>query len=354
MGTGPQKSRTHWLTALDLFCGSGAVTAALKRKHFKVVAAVDNDPVACSTFKLNHPTTSLIERDIRKIDPRDIRARLLDGRNLDLLVVCAPCQPFSSQNRHRRKDSRARLILEAGRFAKELRPKLIFFENVPGLASHVELIEELKEALGDKYHLGEPQRVDAADYGVPQRRIRCIMLATRGKEPPKLPQPATPLDKRVTVRDAIGHLRKLKSGGQDPRDELHFARNHQDIALKRLAAIPKNGGSRIALPKRLRLPCHDEIDDKKFSDVYGRMNWNEVAPTLTTGCTDITRGRFAHPRDNRAISLREAALLQTFPEQYQFTGTASEIAKQIGNAVPMKLIDALAPMFRTALKGNAH
>ncbi|MEZ5519875.1 MAG: DNA cytosine methyltransferase [Dokdonella sp.] len=344
-----KKSARRWLTAVDLYSGSGAVTAALKRRHFRVVAAVDSDKIACSTYRLNHPQTRMIERDIRAVDPQDIRDIDLRGYDLDLLVVCAPCQPFSSHNRGRGPDKRSNLILEAGRFARVLQPKLIFFENVPGLAAHSSLLEKLKRELGNSYTLGRPSRIDAADFGVPQRRVRCIMLATRGGKPPILPQPTTPHGRRVTVKQAIGHLPSLKAGERDETDALHAARNHQPIALCRLAAVPKDGGSRSALPPELALACHATMGSSKYPDVYGRMSWNEVAPTLTTGCTDITRGRFAHPRDNRAITAREAALLQTFPIDYQFLGSASEVQVQIGNAVPVKLVEALTPTFRQAI-----
>lgn len=344
----------RWRTAVDLYSGSGAVTAALKRHSFRVVAAVDADPVACRTYRLNHPRTRMIEDDIRRVDPAAIRERDLGGEYLDLLAVCAPCQPFSSQNRKRSDDDRARLILQAGRFAEVLKPRLIFFENVPGLAAQASLLAELREALGPQYMLDEPQRIDAADYGVPQRRVRCIMLAARGGPPPELPQPSTPKGRRISVRQAIGHLRSLRAGEMDPDDVLHTARCHQEIALRRLGAIPKNGGSRSSLPLDLQLACHVSAGKRKFPDVYGRMSWDDVAPTLTTGCTDITRGRFAHPEDDRAITPREASLLQTFPPDYWFSGTMSDVQTQIGNAVPVGLIEALAPTFRLALSENSR
>jgi DNA (cytosine-5)-methyltransferase 1 len=343
----------RWPTAVDLFSGSGAVTTALKRRHFKVIAAIDSDPLACATYRANHPSTPVIENDIRLVDPRTIRRDLLKGHDLDLLIVCAPCQPFSSQNRKRGHDDRSRLILEAGRFARELKPQLIFFENVPGLAAHSDLLSELRSELGKHYTLGPPHRVDAADYGVPQRRVRCIMFATRNAPPPEPPPALTPEGMRVSVRAAIGSLPSLRSGECDPKDVLHAARNHQDIALRRLASVPKDGGSRTSFPDHLELSCHSNVGKSKYPDVYGRMRWDDVAPTLTTGCTDITRGRFAHPNDDRAITLREAALLQTFPDDYHFEGFASNIQTQIGNAVPVKLIEALTPTFRRVISDTS-
>lgn len=153
-----------------------------------------------------------------------------------------------------------------------------------------------------------------------------------------------------TVRDAIGKLAPLSSGECDPKDVLHQARCHQKIALERLRAIPKDGGSRSHLPEHLMLKCHR--DPHSFSDVYGRMQWDGVAPTLTTGCDDITRGRFAHPEQDRAITLREAALLQTFPKRYVFAGNRREIARQIGNAVPVSMIERLVPTLKRVFKAS--
>jgi DNA (cytosine-5)-methyltransferase 1 len=341
---------------VDLFCGCGGVTAGLKASHFRVVAAVDSDPLACASYRSNHRAVRLFERDIADVRPEEIR-RELDGRALDLLVVCSPCQPFSQQNRGSSDAERARLLISAVRFAAVLMPGIILFENVPGLTRRqfAPLLEELYSGLSVLgYIVGGPQEIDAADYGVPQRRLRCVLVAGRGVAPPALPAPLTPAGHRVCVQEAIGDLQALKSGEADLRDPLHFAREHKPIALERLRHIPKDGGSRECLPERLRLECHR--DRRGHPDVYGRMRWADVAPTLTTGCTDVTRGRFAHPRDNRAITLREAARLQTFPDSYSFAGSAKAIAAQVGNSVPVRLIQALAPVLREglALVGRAE
>lgn len=350
MGEGLRRGK-KWPTVVDLYCGCGAVTAALKRRGFRVVAAVDNDPIACNTYRLNHPRVQLYENDVAEVKPNNIFNGPLRGKQLDLLVVCAPCQPFSSQNRKKRADSRSTLMLKAVDFAKVLRPKLIFFENVPGIkrASFAPLLDRLRSELIELgYVLSEPVEVDAADYGVPQRRSRCIMLAKRGGTPPLLPLPTTPSAKRIKVADVIRNLPRLASAEADKNDQLHFARSHRAIALKRLSCIPKDGGSRDALPKDLQLACH--VGHKGHPDVYGRMKWDEIAPTLTTGCTDVTKGRFAHPEHNRAITLREAARLQTFPDKYVFYGSARDVAKQIGNAVPIRLVEELALTLRAAIR----
>ena len=340
----------RWPTAIDLFCGCGGVTAGLKAARFKVIAAVDSDPLACRTYRSNHPSVRLIERDITIIDPWSLRENLLKDANLDLLVVCAPCQPFSSHQRYVAEDDRISLILQAIRFANALQPRLILFENVPGLAGprFQKLREKLVTSLqGQGYHFGMTKRLDAADFGVPQRRVRCIMLASKDHITPELPQ-RTVEGRQSTVRTAIEDLRPLNSGEADPNDELHFARHHRSMALERLKYIPRDGGSRDSLPNRLQLECHK--GHKGHPDVYGRMTWDAVAPTLTTGCTDLTRGRFGHPRDDRAVTLREAARLQTFPDNYRFLGNSKEIATQIGNAVPIRLIEKLAPTLKSLLK----
>ena len=342
-------SGRRWPTAVDLFSGAGSATAALKSSHFRVVAAVDNDPAACATYRLNHPTVRLFDEDIRSLEPDRVRAECLGGTPLDLMIVCAPCQPFSSQNRHRCDDHRSELILDAARFVAILRPLVVFVENVPGIAAarHRDLISAFREACGCEYRFTEPLRVNAADYAVPQRRIRCVLMGTRGPRLPRLPAPLTPDGSRSTVRQAIHRLPPLSSGEADPEDPLHAARSHAGRVLRRLAAIPRNGGSRSALPESLALACHKQPNC--YPDVYGRMSWNEVAPTLTTGCTDVTRGRFAHPEAYRAITPREAALIQTFPRRYKFTGTLGAIASQIGNALPFALLQALTPAFREAM-----
>ena len=340
----------RWPTVVDLYSGCGGVTAAMKRLQFTVVAAVDNDPIAGKTYSKNNNDVHLYLEDISKVAPKNIRKYQLHNKNLDLLIVCSPCQPFSNQNRNRGNDNRANLVLQAVRFAKILNPKIIFFENVPGLIRsgisnvYADLNKNLKN-IG--YNLSETATVDLANYGVPQRRLRCVLFAARDGYSIELPAGTTPIPFRETVRMAIADLPELKSGDSDPSDSLHFARNHQPIALKRMAHIEKNGGNRFSLPPELELDCHR--GKKGFPDVYGRMWWDRVAPTLTTGCTDVTRGRYMHPVQNRAISLREAARLQTFPDEYIFEGNASQIATQIGNAVPPKFIEAVAPTIRQAL-----
>lgn len=340
-------------TAVDLFCGSGGVSAGLKAVDWQILAALDIDPVAAETYKANHPEVEFVTGDIAAKKTISELKEAVAGREVDLLIVCAPCQPFSSQNRKRGNDPREQLLIRSLAAVRALMPKLIFFENVPGLAgpSYRDVLKELKRGLSKLgYSMTDPVVKDASSYGVPQRRKRCIMLAaldprsliafagTNAEQPPR------------TVYDAISRLSPLENGEKHGRDELHRARLHSDLALARLRNIPKDGGSRRSLPEHLELRCHRGTN--AFPDVYGRMKWHGVAPTLTTGCTDVTRGRFAHPEQNRAITLREAARLQTFDDDYIFTGNASDVARQIGNAVPPAMIAAIADAFEAALSVN--
>ncbi len=341
-----EKSTVCEALAIDLFCGCGGVTEGLKQAGFTVVAAVDNDPICCQTYRLNHPEVDLLEKDICKTSARSLKT-ILGKRKLDLLVVCAPCQPFSSLNKSNKPDERIYLILQSIRFAKALKPQYVLFENVPGITKNSIVINQLKSEFAKLgYKLSEPKQVDAADYSVPQRRVRCVIVASR-KKPVDLPPPITPTGHRITVRDTIENL--PAAGYSNPKDPLHVCRKHSKTTVDRLRHISHDGGSRDELPTYLILPCHKKLNDAgevtHYCDVYGRMRWDTVAPTLTTGCTDVTKGRYAHPVFDRAITLREAALLQTFPKNYRFYGNSGQIARQIGNAVPVNLAKNLASIF---------
>lgn len=261
--------------AIDLFSGSGGVTAGLKAAGWEVACAVDNDPVASRTYRTNHPEVCFIEDGIEKSSTAKALAAAVGEREIDLMIVCAPCQPFSSQNRKRGNDPREELILDSVSLIRLVRPKLIFFENVPGIVSPS--YRPVLLALGLRlrklgYSMTEPLLKDAADFGVPQRRRRCIMLAARDVKALQAFESVRPDTPRRSVYDAISRLLPLESGEVHPTDPLHRARNHSDIALRRLAWIPRDGGSRKSLPAELELACH--VGSKAFPDVYGRMSWN--------------------------------------------------------------------------------
>lgn len=327
-------------TAIDLFCGSGAVTLGLKQAGFQVVGAVDLAPKACLTYKANHPEVNLIEEDIVNLDPSCFDHVVKD--RLDLLVVCAPCQPFSSQNRKRsNEDPRRDLVSESLKFIDRFEPEIVFLENVPGLAATSIFSSYTQELQSRGYHVSVPLKLDASQLGVAQRRYRMVLLASKRIDVSVLS--VFPEQPKKTVRDLISDLPVPPIGKTSSlTDTLHFSRKHTELNLRRLSHIPKNGGSRYSLPAELQLKCHQNKKNGSFSDVYGRMKWDDVAPTLTTGCTDITRGRFAHPEQNRGMTLREAARLQSFPDSYTFLGNAGQIATQIGNAVPPEMMKTIA------------
>lgn len=333
--------------ALDLFCGTGGVTLGLKDAGFNVVGALDLNAKACSTYRANHPEVRLIEKDIRKVSPDEF-SDIIPGR-LDLLAVCAPCQPFSTQNRHKSKDdARNDLISASLPFVMRYLPKIIFLENVPGLQASDVFLRFTADLTAAGYAVSQPIKLNAAQLGVPQRRARMILVATHGVSLDTATKIAQQCGK--TVRQVIGDLPPPPVGRpSEGGDLLHFARRHTPLNIQRLQHIPEDGGGRESLPDHLQLACHKGKKKSSFPDTYGRMRWNDVAPTLTTGCTDITRGRFAHPEQHRAITLREAARLQSFPDRYIFKGNASEVATQIGNAVPPRMMQTIAMSLKAAL-----
>jgi len=315
--------------AVDLFSGCGGLTLGLKQAGFKVIGAVEINPSAAETYGKNHLGVKIWQKDIRKLAGAEIlRALGLKKYQLDLLAGCPPCQGFSRIRRHGEKDLRNDLLFEFLRIAEALRPKVVLLENVPGITGDKRFsifIERLKSyGYCCKWDI-----LDAADFGVPQRRKRLIVIGSR-VGPIDLPQKNTRW-RRQTVRDCIGSLKEpIKS-----KDRLHRMHLNCTPRIKKLIAkIPVDGGSRIALGKRRQLACHRKTDG--FRDVYGRMKWDDVAPTLTGGCFNPSKGRFLHPEQNRPISMREAANIQTFPKSYHFPADSGliNIARLIGDALP--------------------
>ena len=336
----------RWPTAIDLFCGAGGLTVGLKRARFRVLAGVELDPLAAATYRDNHPRVQVWERDIRRLPVAEICRKLgIRPGSLDLLAGCPPCQGFSTirtRNAGRpAADDRNDLVFEFGRLARGLRPKAIMLENVPGLASDSRFAElcETLEALG--YTVRHRVR-NAADFGVPQRRKRLILLAGRGGA---IPFPDSLADKH-TVREALEGLPHPGDSG----DEIHDLGEKRSAEIRdRIRRVPKDGGSRSDLDGQLA--CHTKIDG--FYDVYGRMHWDKISPTITSGCINPSKGRFLHPEQDRAITLREAALLQGFPPGYRFKLDKGKYraAEMIGNALPPDLVRHHATEIRRILVG---
>jgi DNA (cytosine-5)-methyltransferase 1 len=320
-----------WPIAIDLFCGAGGLTTGLLQARFRVVAASDIDGLAVKAYRLNHRQVPVWETDMRSLSVASIR-RELDLRPgvLDLLAACPPCEGFSrirTRNGKRRpRDARNDLILELARFVRGLRPKTIMVENVPKLARDRRL-RHLRNELHELGYWSGVRIADAAHFGVPQRRKRMVLLASR-LGPVEFPASS---GLTVTVRETIGMLPSAGVSG-DPLHDVGESRAPRILDMIR--AVPRDGGSRNDLGAERQLSCHIGFDG--FKDVYGRMAWDAVAPTITGGCVNPSKGRFLHPEEDRAITLREAALLQGFPPRYRLPLDRGKFAAAslIGNALP--------------------
>lgn len=337
------------LTSVDLFAGAGGLSYGLKSEGFKVIAAVEIDPISAKSYALNHKTTNIIVDDIRQVSgPQILKQAKLERGELDLLTGCPPCQAFSTLRTRRRNqqqldDPSKNLIIEMLRLVRSIRPRAVIIENVPGLADDENFVN-FRLGLKQSGYQSEYAVLNASDFGVPQRRKRLILVALLGREIPS--GWSTHNTHRRTVRDAIGHLALAGTSG----DVLHdIPENRTPAMMSRIRATPKNGGSRHDISPELQCACHTNIDG--FRDVYGRMAWDDISPTITGGCTNPSRGRFLHPEEDRAITLREAALLQTFPKKYKFSLDRGKehAARQIGNAFPPDMIRPIARVIRREL-----
>jgi len=315
------------------------MSRGLQRAGVRVLCGIDNDPTVLQTYKRNIHKRALC-RDIREITATDLRPFIPKNARL-IISVCAPCQPFSKVRKSGKRRKDRHLLLEVGRLVRSLRPDGLIVENVPQIARSksqgvLGRFRRILTSAGYTFTMGV---IDAQDYGVPQSRSRMVLMAVRGRRR-TVELPIAKKRHSTTVRTAIARLPRIRAGGPVVHHRLHVAAKLSARNLERIRATPSNGGDSRDWPKRLRLRCH--VKSGGFYDVYGRMRWDAPAPTLTTRCISLSNGRFGHPTQQRAISLLEAALLQTFPKSYRFHGNQGDIARQIGNAVPVKLARALA------------
>jgi DNA (cytosine-5)-methyltransferase 1 len=335
-------SRKFDVVGVDLFCGVGGLTHGLMRGGVRVAAGYDIDPACRYPFEANNGA-AFVESDVADLSPEEILPHY-EGAAFTLLAGCAPCQPFSTYSRSGRNgeyESQWPLVSSFGRLVKELRPHLVTMENVPQLANHPvfqRLLTDLSDY--DKWWT----ILDCATIGVPQTRKRLVLLASRlGKKALEL-RKQTP--ETATVRQAIGTLPRIGAGECHSDDSLHMASSLSSLNLSRIR-VSRPGGTWRDWPSRLRNSCHRRESGSTYPSVYGRMEWDQPAPTITTQCFGYGNGRFGHPEQDRAISLREAAMLQTFPASYKFSPPGASVkfnnmGRLIGNAVPVRVGEVIA------------
>lgn len=339
--------------AVDLFCGAGGFTTGLLRAGFDVVCAVDSWDKAVESYRLNF-THPCLDTDVAELTGKQIRSTAGIGkRDVDLVVGGPPCQGFSIQRIGPDRDNRNNLVLQYARLLEELSPRMFLMENVLGLLGKRgrPLIDAFLARMSDAGYEAEAHVVNAAEYGVPQVRKRVIVVGWRKKDvaPFVLPAPTHAPAKMRTVQDAIGDLPAPSEVGRSGPDPLHKKTRLSPLNQERLKYIPPGGGMEH-LPVDLRVDCHKGGADRiGHRYVYGRLAADRPAATITARFDSFTRGRFAHPAEDRNITLREGARLQTFPDDFRFAGNQEDIAAQIGNAVPPHLAEVLAAAIRMHL-----
>lgn len=374
------------IKAIDLFSGCGGVSCGLTRAGFSVKAAVEIEKAAVKTY-LNYPplaNVNVLQKDIHMVSGSELlKAAKIHKNELYLLAGCPPCQNFSIQNpknKYKSESERRELLFEFLRIIEEIHPPFILMENVPGIATRTnanilsEFIWHLENGgVNDKKIYYVIKKVlNAADYGVPQARKRFVLHAVRMDIYERLNAKNTlfmlpeathnekgsdGLKKWVTVKEAIDDLPKLKAGQEYKGKKTiynHRCANLSETNIARMKFIRSHGGSRVSLPESMTLDCHKKKNNNGepfggHKDVYGIMDPNKPSPTITGGCLCYTKGRFGHYSQNRAISIREAARIQTFPDDFVFDDSLSQAALQIGNAVPVKLVEASANEFAKAI-----
>ncbi|MBQ0088062.1 MAG: DNA (cytosine-5-)-methyltransferase [Prevotellaceae bacterium] len=352
-----RRGRLPAIEVVDLFCGIGGLSFGMKSAGLNILAGFDLDSTCQYAYETNNEA-KFNYKDIRQVSKEDILP-LYSKKAIRVLAGCAPCQPFSSyafKNKNKDED-KYNLLYEFGRLVKEVHPDIVTMENVPAIASFklksvlADFVTDLKK---EGYHV-KYKVVYCPDYGIPQTRKRLVLLASRLGEIELISPTHTKRD-YVTVRDVIAQLPPIAAGETCILDPLHRSRELSPLNMRRMLATPY-GGSWKDWPEELLLDCHKKESGKSFGSVYGRMVWEEPAPTMTTLCTGIGNGRFGHPEQDRAISAREAALFQTFPTTYKFFVNEKDVSltkasRYIGNAVPPMLGKVIAESIKQHIRNT--
>lgn len=337
------------IKAIDFFCGAGGLTHGLKLAGIDVFAGIDIESSCKETYEYNN-NAKFINKSIVKITAKEIKDLFKlnsSSDNYTMIAGCAPCQPYSMINtRKKQDDDRKTLLDEFRRIIKGVNPHFVIMENVSRLNEENPYFAKFITMLKDQGYAYEYQVLNAKDFSVAQNRKRLFLIATRLKKL-NLSFDNIQIKQPIALKDVISHLEPIKHDFPSKNDTLHRSKKLNEINLKRIKSTPKNGGLRTAWNDALQLDCHK--NKQVFLDNYGRLGWDRLSSTITTKFNQYYSGRFGHPEQDRALSLREGALIQTFPENYQFYGTDYQIARQIGNAVPVNLSRAVGEAFLTAI-----
>ena len=313
------------------------------------MAGLDADKSCKYAYETNNPDATFIEKKIEDVEAAELKQWYPEG-NVKILIGCAPCQPFSAYNKSKQnKDNKWKLLTNFSDLISEIEPDIVSMENVPTLTTFKkgEIYQDFVNRLKKDYIVTQYPKVSCLDYGVPQDRKRLVIFASKSKYGKiKLLDPTHTPDKYKTVGDVIWGLGALEAGKTSWNDPYHKAAGLSELNLRRIKES-KQGGTWRDWPDELVARCHKQESGNSYSSIYGRMTWRAPAPTITTQCYGFGNGRFGHPKQNRAISLREAARLQTFPDDYEFVHpdephSITTISRFIGNAVPIKLARVIA------------
>jgi DNA (cytosine-5)-methyltransferase 1 len=341
------------LRAVDFFCSIGGMTYGFRKAGIDVIAGLDIDPSCKETYEYNNPGTKFIQADIKKYSFEQLEKDAGIKKDDDALIFigCSPCQYWSIINTDKTKSKKTKnLLTDFQNFVEHFNPGYVVVENVPGILKKAEEsgLNKFIKMLDKMGYVVDKDILNANHFGVPQNRRRFSLIASRVNKEIKLPEPQK--EKTPTLKDFIGvnnGFEKITHNHKDESDFIHTTARLSDTNLRRIKKTKKNGGSRLDWKnnKELQLDCYID-NDKAFNDIYGRMSWDKPAPTITTKFHSISNGRFGHPEENRAISLREGATLQTFPKKYVFKEKSiGKVAKHIGNAVPPTLAKKIANQF---------
>jgi DNA (cytosine-5)-methyltransferase 1 len=332
----------HGGEVVDLFCGVGALSHGLKQAGLTIKAGYDVDARCKYAFEKNN-SADFFARDVAKLTAMEIRKHF-SGKAPSVLAGCAPCQPFSSYKQRYGEDPQWSLVTKFARLAVEVAPDFVTMENVPALLKYKAglVFEQFCDLLTEAGYQLQWTIAKCEEFGVPQKRRRLVVIASKSA----ILKPLSPTHSAaISVREAIGDLPHLQAGGADPNDRLHTSSSLTEVNVTRIRAS-KQGGTWRDWPEELRAACHRRPSGKTYPGVYARMSWDAPSPTMTTQCFGFGNGRFGHPEQDRAISLREAAILQSFPSDYEFLPKGervsfTEVGRWIGNAVPVKLGEAI-------------